>query len=316
MRNLPQNCIYPVKTLRPNGYTVVEVLVSIAIIGILLSLVLPAIQSAREAARLTDCKNRLRQVGLACHSFHDVHRAFPRWHESLRRLMPYLELQNLADRMDEVEKARSSSFNYQAEIGGTAPVFMCPSSDVDTTGNEVSVVLNAGTRLDPYSAGVQSNGMLYYNVLVQNPLRFSDVTDGTSNTALWSETLSWQRGIPQMPPNGRGVYWRRITEEPKSLLDLRRLCAIAQGVHPESGLRHTFWITRHYQHISAPNSSPCVWDFPTPSSIASKAPSSAHAGGVNVVLVDGSVQFVSDTIAELTWRELGSRNSDDDFSHF
>ena len=61
---------------------------------------------------------------------------------------------------------------------------------------------------------------------------------------------------------------------------------------------------------------PCAWDYATSTGIASKPPSSAHVGGVPVLLVDGSVRFVSDTIDEATWRELGSRNSDDDFDRF
>jgi hypothetical protein len=72
----------------------------------------------------------------------------------------------------------------------------------------------------------------------------------------------------------------------------------------------------YYQHITPPNTLPCAWDFGHEAGISSKPPSSRHHGGVSVLLVDGSVRFIADTIDEVTWRELGSRNSDDDFDRF
>jgi prepilin-type processing-associated H-X9-DG protein len=73
------------------------------------------------------------------------------------------------------------------------------------------------------------------------------------------------------------------------------------------------WLDSYYQHITPPNSLPCAWDFAVSDGIASKPPSSAHPGGVHVLLVDGSLRFVSDDIDEAAWREMGSRDSDDDF---
>ena len=98
--------------------------------------------------------------------------------------------------------------------------------------------------------------------------------------------------------------------------ELQQLCRTAEGRHKQDDLVHTLLNYRYYQHITPPNTTPCAWDYAVSSGIASKPPSSAHVGGVNVLLVDGSVRFVSDTIDEAAWRELGSRNSDDDFDRF
>lgn len=219
-----------IRTGGPRGFTVMEVLVCIAIIGVLLTLVLPAVQKARESACLVDCKNRLRQIGLASHHFHDAHRAFPRMRESLRGLMPYLDLQSMHDMMAESEKKPPLTSGDFSSIG-TAPVFACPSGDVDPAVQEVSFVLNTGTRLDPYYRGVDSNGMMFVNFRLKNQIRLSNVTDGASNTAFWSETLAWQRYVIGSKETEHGLYWRQIAERPNSMLDLQRLCRTAEGRH-------------------------------------------------------------------------------------
>ena len=296
------------------GFTVIEVLVCIAVIGVLLSLVVPAVQNARESARSADCKNRLRQIGLASHNFHAAHGEFPKAFWYYESLMPYLDLQNLYDKI-EAYRANPNGINpHDSYIFGTAPVFACPSGDVNPAKLEVSYLRSMGTRLDPFLRRVDSNGTLYTNFERQKPIRISHVTDGTSNTAFWSETMSWQMDSFRNQENVPGLYWRQIAQRPNSMRELQQLCRTADGRHQADGLVHSLLdVLRYYQHITPPNSTPCAWDYGIYEGIASKPPSSAHIGGVNVLLVDGSVRFVSDTIDEAAWRELGSRNSDDDF---
>ena len=296
------------------GFTVLEVLVCIAVIGVLLSLVVPAVQNARESARSADCKNRLRQIGLASHNFHDAHREFPKEYWYYESLMPYLDLQNLYDRI-KAYRANPKGINPHDSFG-TAPVFACPSGDVNPAELEVSYLRSMGTRLDPFLRGVDSNGTLFTDFKFQKPIRISHVKDGTSNTAFWSETLSWQRSTFRNQENEPGLYWRQIAQRPNSMRELQQLCRTADGRHKQSGLFHLLYDVHYYQHITPPNTVPCAWDFAITSGIASKPPSSAHVGGVNVLLVDGSVRFVSDNSDEAAWRELGSRNSDDDFDRF
>ena len=299
---------------RRRGFTVLEVLVCIAVIGVLLSLVVPAVQHARESARSADCKNRLRQIGLASHNFHDAHREFPKEYWYYESLMPYLDLQNLYDRI-KAYRANPKGINPHDSFG-TAPVFACPSGDVNPAELEVSYLRSMGTRLDPFLRGVDSNGTLFTDFHWQKAIRISHVTDGTSNTAFWSETLSWQRSTFRNQENEPGLYWRQIAQRPNSMRELQQLCRTADGRHKQSGLFHLLYDVHYYQHITPPNTVPCAWDFAITSGIASKPPSSAHVGGVNVLLVDGSVRFVSDNSDEAAWRELGSRNSDDDFDRF
>ena len=298
------------------GFTVIEVLVCIAVIGVLLSLVVPAVQNARESARSADCKNRLRQIGLASHNFHAAHGEFPKKFWYYESLMPYLDLQNLYSKI-EADRANPNGINPDDNFG-TAPVFACPSGDVNSAKLEVSYLRSMGTRLDPFIRNGVSNGTLFTDFNWQKPISFSHVTDGASNTAFWSETLSWQRSFRRADQqNEPGLYWRQIAQRPNSMRELQQLCRTADGRHRRQGLlRHSLLIDWYYQHITPPNTIPCAWDYAVSSGIASKPPSSAHVGGVNVLLVDGSVRFVSDTIDEAAWRELGSRNSDDDFDRF
>ena len=94
---------------RTHGFTLIELLVVIAVIGILVSLLLPAVQQARAAARRTQCKNKLKQIGLAIHNYHDVHKTFPMGSTSdqlpgawgmMAQLLPYLEMSNTYNLID------------------------------------------------------------------------------------------------------------------------------------------------------------------------------------------------------------------------
>jgi type II secretory pathway pseudopilin PulG len=216
--------------------------VCIAVIGVLLSLVLPAVQNARASARSADCKNRLRQIGLASHNFHAAHRAFPQEHHYYESLMPYLDLQNLPDRI-EAYRANPNGINPRDNLG-TPPVFVCPSGDVNPAELEVSYLRSMGTRLDPFNQNVVSNGTLFTDFQRQKPISFSHVTDGASNTAFWSETLSWQRSYRKADQeNEPGLYWRQIAQQPNSMRELQQLCRTADGRHRRQGLlRHSLLI--------------------------------------------------------------------------
>lgn len=307
---------YRGKTGSRCGLSVLEVLVCIAIIGVLLSLVLPAVQSARESARLTDCRNRMRQIGIACHNFHDSHGAFPKQHRYFHSLLPHLELQGLYDKWESYYTDPNPKALSRISEFGTAPFFICPSGDVDSENLETSYLRSMGTRTDPFLRGVESNGTIFSDFEWQRPVRLSDITDGTSNTAFWSETQAWQGWSPRVRESVPGLYWRQIHQEPGSMRELQQLCAVASGIHNQAPIRQTIISDSYYQHITPPNTKPCAWDYAVPSGMASKPPSSGHDGGVNVLLVDGSVQFVSDVVDEAVWRKQGSRNSDDDFDRF
>ncbi|WP_437230688.1 DUF1559 domain-containing protein [Planctomicrobium sp. SH661] len=126
------------RSQRVRGFTLIELLVVIAVIGMLLALLLPAVQSAREAARRTQCKNNLKQLALAVHNFHDVERAVPardlgtNWATWAVLLLPYLDQQNLYDAWD----LKKAYFFQDSSAGRDLPVFHCP-SQVRSGGNAI-----------------------------------------------------------------------------------------------------------------------------------------------------------------------------------
>ncbi len=196
------------------GFTLVELLVVIAIIGILLALLLPAVQAAREAARRLSCQNNLKQLGLALHQHHDTRGVFPygyqvkpwppdptvppahfRW-SVLAELTPFLEQTNVYNRLD-------LSYPLYGGPGASPPysifpvnrfgvaqkvsTFLCPSDRAETIipgRGPANYVACAGSGLNGGDA-TNADGVFYIN----SRTRIADILDGTSATALMSESL-------------------------------------------------------------------------------------------------------------------------------
>ncbi len=185
----------------------VELLVVIAIIGVLVALLLPAVQAAREAARGSQCKNNLRQMGLALINFEGVRGSLPttdppNGFSPQARLLPYMEEANLQNLLDFSKPAFSGAYNAQipnpAFAGAFAtpiPVMLCPSDpaeviNTETTygyayaGNNYMLSTGSGTDLN-YDQRFRTDGIVYYS----SQVRLKDVTDGTSNTVFMSESI-------------------------------------------------------------------------------------------------------------------------------
>jgi len=165
------------------GITLVEVLVVIAIIGMLVALLLPAVQRAREAARRVGCQNNLRQLGLALHEYHDAHRKFPpgsinEWSWTAR-LLPRLEQNNLYGQFDfgtEPFEAPNSD-----KLAVVLPVLICPSdpySDEIHVAESLDGIQFAHTNYLGSLDGAWSKGIFGF----KRGIRVADVTDGTSQT--------------------------------------------------------------------------------------------------------------------------------------
>ncbi|MEN6407765.1 MAG: DUF1559 domain-containing protein [Thermoguttaceae bacterium] len=207
---------------RVRGFTLVELLVVITIIGILIALLLPAVQAAREAARRMSCSNNLKQVGLALHRYHGSHGCLPAGWRAYDKntgkpyalgepgwgwaacILPFLEQQNIVAGMIHYDKSIADSENAQAQMY-VLQVFRCPSDTGDSTfkpEDEIATVIPKlatanyigvfGTE-NIHSCGTvtngqpcTSNGTFFHNSMV----RFADIRDGLSQTFLVGERRS------------------------------------------------------------------------------------------------------------------------------
>ncbi|MFO0901406.1 MAG: DUF1559 domain-containing protein [Pirellulales bacterium] len=194
------------------GFTLVELLVVIAIIGILVALLLPAVQAARAAARRTQCTNQLKQWGLALHNYHDVFLSFPmvnaqnylpntQGFSPQARLLPFIEQNNLQGTLDFAQPAFTGPFNalipnpaFASSFATPIKVAICPSDPAPVLNAGAGGSMYAGINyMVSYGSGTGQNydlrwrtdGVVYENY----GARFADVLDGTSNTVFMSETV-------------------------------------------------------------------------------------------------------------------------------
>ena len=208
------------------AFTLVELLVVIAIIGILVALLLPAIQAAREAARRTQCSNNLKQHALATHNYHDTHKGLPFGYINgnapavpgdqsglcwLRATLPYIEQSSLYDQWD-------YGLGYAAGVNNTIirtviPGHLCPSDSPTSTWNaptpNYNYAVNLGTttvtRTSPYNGVVYNGAPFEYNSGRQ--YRLADIIDGTPTTLMLSEVRQGQVGQDLRGLRGMDRTW-------------------------------------------------------------------------------------------------------------
>lgn len=301
-----------------SGFTLVELLVVIAIIGVLVSLLLPAVQAARESARRMQCTNHLKQIGLACHNFHDTTGKLPMGglpptavpgsqFSALTQLLPYMEQQPLYDQINFTVPCNDPLNAVPRNI--TIPGFRCPSDGRDNPNPSLGASLNYVANTGALPFFVIPGGMNMYSGVfyVNHASRLADMTDGTSNTAIFSERLMAD-GSNGIVSKVEDVFFH--PGDPATPDDAHNIC-MSVDITNLSNQFPLFmgapWIhhQHRYQHISPPNGRSCGFFVVGKSTMP---PSSKHPGGVNVALGDGSVRFVSNSVNLVSWRAMGTRN--------
>jgi prepilin-type N-terminal cleavage/methylation domain-containing protein/prepilin-type processing-associated H-X9-DG protein len=204
----------------PGGFTLIELLVAIAIISVLIALLLPAVQAAREAARRVQCTNNLKQIGLALHNYHEANQTFPPGAIDTRlvtgktianggfgvlaRLLPYLEQSAIYDAQNfslNVINGPPGVWTNSTSIHTRITGFLCPSDtppswptitvDKDTApGVNYFASVGSGLEFSAKQTGGPPNGLFYYTPTGgQSPVTLARITDGTSNTIAFGEWI-------------------------------------------------------------------------------------------------------------------------------
>ena len=321
------------------GFTLIELLVCIALIGLLVALLLPAVQSARESARRAQCSNNLKQIGLALHGYHASHNSFPYeisdyWppatsppasgiveaYSALARILTYMEQQALYSAINfDVEMhpgPTTPHLTNQTAFEASLSSYLCPSDGADRAGTHgTNYRGNFGVGPAPNVTGESPDGGNgFFNLPVT--LNAGSFTDGLAHTAAYSERLRGSGGGPGVPERDFGDLGISVNPSPferdadYALAWCRVAAATAFPRFQRAG--YSWLISRRetttYCHAQEPNG-PIPDAIPgVPQAWGIATARSWHHGGVNVLMADGSARFVSDGIARRVWRALGSRN--------
>ncbi|MEI8383990.1 MAG: DUF1559 domain-containing protein [Planctomycetota bacterium] len=311
---------------RKRGFTLIELLVVIAIIAVLIALLLPAVQQAREAARRTQCKNNLKQIGLALHNYHDTYLRFPAaiyftdgntiqgynqqdnlgpsW---LIGMLPYFDQAPLYNKYQFNQKANSAA-NSQV-VSQTMPALTCPSDPYATTGNKFTG-FNNNIPFARGNYGASASGAANPNTVwasipssdrglmgVQGWGNIAGVIDGTSNTV-----ASWEIRAGTMATDPRGTWANGKTGGGtlgnclnKASVGTGDCFGINEGNHTNGD--DCWGNTGDYNNVAVGMGGFSGGD-------GQAGPKSLHVGGVHALMTDGTVRFISQNLDGNTMRAI------------
>ena len=309
------------------GFTLIELLVVIAIIGVLIALLLPAVQAAREAARRSQCLNNLKQLGLGLHNYHDSTGSLPwgqgylGWNEwsAPVMLLPFVEQAPLFNSINFANTGNASQPSIAQNLTSnrsTLSLLLCP-SDTDRLTNaegHTNYCYNGGSSVDSMLNPSRFNGIgtNLHNGTMPSSIGLRDITDGTSQSAAFCERV---KGV------GNSNGYLDPTTPPGSAANMPSIASVQQadyqtclGNRPNgsnasgNGVMGQYWFsgyTSHgsmYNHLMPPN----TWSCYSSDETGAYTASSRHSGAVNVLFCDGSTRSVKSGVAVPVWWALGT----------
>jgi prepilin-type N-terminal cleavage/methylation domain-containing protein len=286
------------------GLTMLEVLIAMAVIGLIASFTFPTVQIARTRAQRTQCESNLRRWGDALQNHVTVKGTLPASNVLHLNLLPYLGEQEAYDNLSRRPAGPARIPNLRQFDGIEVAAYRCPSDGpgirpavTNYLGCSSSTIGGGGDGLFPITGGTRA-------------LKISDVFDGMSNTAAISEIL-----VPNGTKHRRRLLWQMPPPEfllPNQIGALLDLCDSLPKEPAEHGWRGgngpglLWYFPQTYNHALPPNRPMCA-NSGFPNTVV--PPNSNHFGGVQVLMGDGAVRFVSEGIDQAAWREMATRGS-------
>lgn len=284
------------RTSHRSGFTAIELLVSVSILGMLLAVLAPAVQHSRGRMRDTECKNHLRQIGLALHNHAESQGTFPTSGSYQYRLFPYLENRH------EVWTCPADSRSALADEGEYSYLM--------NDGTQFRLKNRNGLAVQPFEDAAREG---------HRDARPADITDGLSQTAAFSERLlvsgfNEASSEEELMTDPRRFLWFVATTQPDEE-SLVQLCQTQRmSPYPLSYKTSGTFAGVGYDHLLPPNATGCQ-NGPAAKfammgdRFSSLVPAtSEHGGYVNVLMCDGAVRTIADGVDRSAWRALGTRS--------
>ncbi len=328
------------RIVRARAFTLIELLVVIAIIGVLVALLLPAVQAAREAARRIQCVNNLKQIGIAVHNYHEALGSFPpgqllymNWQDLSTQvfLLPFMEQQplynafNLADVYPltglgpVLPSYAPNTTAARTQVAG----FLCPSDFSRLTNLEghTNYCGNSGSTPEASEVLTWANGpfvsAMQNNYRGCRVFRFANVKDGLSTTACFSERVLGIGVMNQYDPMTPSTAILQVggPTDVSSSSGYYQLCRAADpnsaALVPNALAAGMLWVFGYlsetrYTHIMPPNQQNCEVGGPSVGERGAITASSRHSGMANVLMCDGSVTGIKNSITPSVWWALGT----------
>lgn len=327
------------------GFSIIEVIVVTGVIGLLIGVLLPAVQSAREASRRLQCANNLKQIGMALTNYESVYSTFPatnakslanlanafsaHYYSPLARMLPYLDQIPLfnATNFDLSPSDDTSTSNNDTVMMTSIGLFLCPSDPQPSVEGYGRCNYRFNIGPTPWSSAGENNPQSLAGPFTSHVFyRASDFSDGTSNTVGISERCQGDWISNQTKINGDYILTWIGNSKPDRDADwaLEQCMRADSNTQLESRAGESWFISglhfTNYNHCFTPNTNhmDCAFDGWHTTNLHNRtliegvfSARSFHSNGVNAACMDGSVRFIKDSVSLNTWRALATRSSGD-----